>query len=66
MILDLPEDTPFRSMALNIETGIFGKIGLASVVNGEVSTDTGSGPRTFDWWNTMKHRGLMNVDAQIK
>jgi RHS repeat-associated protein len=47
--LNLSEGTTFDLMSLNIETGIFGKIGVASVVNGEVATDTGSGLRTFDW-----------------
>jgi RHS repeat-associated protein len=47
--LNLPEGTAFDLMSLNIETGIFGRIGLASVVNSEVVTDTGSGLRTFDW-----------------
>jgi hypothetical protein len=47
--LNLPEGTAFDLMSLNIETGIFGNIGLASVVNGEVVTNVGSGLRTFDW-----------------
>ncbi len=47
--LDLPEGTSFDLMSLNIETGIFGQVGRASVVNNEVVTDAGSGLRTFDW-----------------
>ena len=47
--LDLPEGTGFDLMSLNIETGVFGRVGRASVLNNEVVTDAGSGLRTFDW-----------------
>jgi YD repeat-containing protein len=63
--LNLPEGTTFDLMSLNIETGTFGNIGLASVVNGEVVTDVGSGLRTFDWHAPVPvPPDLDNVDAE--